>query len=970
MGFARAWIDDIDDGLQAWAVFNHDIARLLLLNPDGMDLQGARDRAELYKNEHLLSMIGVPDVVGQYEIFANSIKEILGFTNLEEQIRLMQESLIDFILVSTYGKTAEEIREMFVSPAALFDDVLTTSYYDADNQRSGQSITLAALTQDVLGLPDNGFGNQTWNADAFAPAYNTITMTKLVLMSEEGILQLREDLNCAFQSCSFMDNAMLGFIRSFDDDNQWRNVPPMVFGECAAYGQIFKRQQGEDELCPATIPLAAPTITPQGGTFAQPAQVTLAHPTPEVMIYYTINEVDAPFEPDPASNRSRLYTQPFFISAPLTGEVRPFEVRARAFRSGFPPSVSAAASITIDARVAAPQIDPGGGEFIEPVQVQIVQAAGSTVYYTLDGQTPDYNATPYTGPIQLGKGTHTVKAVAYQIQYAQSEEVEATFEVFDANTERADVPVLSPFSSGDFTTSVEVRMLTYTQGAEVRYTLAQDQVPADPTESSTLYTEPFTLGLGDWFIRAVAFKDGQFPSVLTQRNYRVHDPLGTTTLPEITPDGGIFNNDVTVTLSSSTVPPTQGVRIFYTTDGSAPVVDPQLAGNYSEPFEVRKSLTLHAQATRTFFSPSDVAASTFSLVCAPPDILPGEGTFTDSVLVQMETATDAATIRYTTDGSEPHEESLPYAAPFMLDRSATIRARAYKNGYTFSDATSANLIVTNSAGPAVLHQPADRSVVVGDTARFVVQTSGVPVPDIQWQFNGDDLPGAISDTLMVAPARFEDAGTYRAVLRNGAGIDSTRAAQLTVNPIPVPPAITTQPESVTVKQGEGVVLSVAATGTPDPAFVWFRNGYPLAAQTNSTISFEEVQLAQAGAYFVTADNGAGVDTSLTAVLTVEVSTSVSTVDEPDLPLTFSLDQNYPNPFNPTTTIPFALPEQSKVTLRLFDLTGRLIAILVDREMAPGRYKADFDARGLASGPYVYQLRAGPRVEAKLMVMVK
>ena len=59
-----------------------------------------------------------------------------------------------------------------------------------------------------------------------------------------------------------------------------------------------------------------------------------------------------------------------------------------------------------------------------------------------------------------------------------------------------------------------------------------------------------------------------------------------------------------------------------------------------------------------------------------------------------------------------------------------------------------------------------------------------------------------------------------------------------------------------------------------------------------------------------------------------------------------------------------------MTLSLFDLRGRRIAILVNREMAPGRYEAVFDGTGLASGPYFYQLQAGPSTKTKMMLMVR
>jgi hypothetical protein len=76
-----------------------------------------------------------------------------------------------------------------------------------------------------------------------------------------------------------------------------------------------------------------------------------------------------------------------------------------------------------------------------------------------------------------------------------------------------------------------------------------------------------------------------------------------------------------------------------------------------------------------------------------------------------------------------------------------------------------------------------------------------------------------------------------------------------------------------------------------------------------------------------------------------------------LPGGYNLSQNYPNPFNPATEIRFTLPEQSRVSLKVFDLLGCEIATLVDGTLAPGAHAASFDGRNLSSGVYIYRLTA-------------
>lgn len=94
-----------------------------------------------------------------------------------------------------------------------------------------------------------------------------------------------------------------------------------------------------------------------------------------------------------------------------------------------------------------------------------------------------------------------------------------------------------------------------------------------------------------------------------------------------------------------------------------------------------------------------------------------------------------------------------------------------------------------------------------------------------------------------------------------------------------------------------------------------------------------------------------------------------------IPSTIYLSQNYPNPFNPTTQIEFSLPEQTTVTLEVFDITGRHIATLLNGELNSGNYLVTWNAtdqsgRLVSSGVYFYRLQAGNFVETRRMVFLK
>lgn len=105
------------------------------------------------------------------------------------------------------------------------------------------------------------------------------------------------------------------------------------------------------------------------------------------------------------------------------------------------------------------------------------------------------------------------------------------------------------------------------------------------------------------------------------------------------------------------------------------------------------------------------------------------------------------------------------------------------------------------------------------------------------------------------------------------------------------------------------------------------------------------------------------------------STGVKVLDGLELPTTYSLGQNYPNPFNPTTAIDFEIPVRSHVTLTVYNVVGQKVKTLVDRELSPNRYVADWDGtsdygRKVASGVYFYKLEASDFIETKKMLYLK
>ena len=100
--------------------------------------------------------------------------------------------------------------------------------------------------------------------------------------------------------------------------------------------------------------------------------------------------------------------------------------------------------------------------------------------------------------------------------------------------------------------------------------------------------------------------------------------------------------------------------------------------------------------------------------------------------------------------------------------------------------------------------------------------------------------------------------------------------------------------------------------------------------------------------------------------TVGVESALASV-----PMELSLSQNYPNPFNPTTTVQFTLPKDGRVTVRLYDLTGRQLATLLDEEKNSGHYhQLTIDAARFGSGTYFLTLEFNGKQLTKKLVLVK
>ncbi len=130
-----------------------------------------------------------------------------------------------------------------------------------------------------------------------------------------------------------------------------------------------------------------------------------------------------------------------------------------------------------------------------------------------------------------------------------------------------------------------------------------------------------------------------------------------------------------------------------------------------------------------------------------------------------------------------------------------------------------------------------------------------------------------------------------------------------------------------------------------------------------------IGLDSTGSVYIAGTSQVGEEFYYTVIKYVQTPTTAREGQE-SVPTTFTLDLNYPNPFNPATVISYHVPLASRVSLTVFDLLGREVAVLVDEEIPAGYHMAQWDASGMPSGAYFCRMRAGEFVQVRRLMLIK
>ena len=407
--------------------------------------------------------------------------------------------------------------------------------------------------------------------------------------------------------------------------------------------------------------VAAPMIYPEAGTYSSALDVTMSTTTAGATIRYTTDGST------PTTADGTVYSVPVHVADTLT-------LKAVAYRSGWTTSPVTSAQYTIAPLVTAPAFSPVPGTYDDPQDVILSTAtSGAAIRFTTDGSTPtDANGTLYTAPVHIA-GSLTLKAVAYRSGWTTSLVTSGQYTIGPLVT----APAFSPVP-GTYIDPQDVTISTPTAGATIRYT-TDGSTPTDTV--GTLYTAPVHIA-ESLTLKAVAYRVGWRTSSVTSGVYTIGLHVAA---PEFSPGPGTYTSEQDITITTATT----GATIRYSTNGSTPT---ETSGTvYTVPVHLSESVTLKAIAFRTGWTTSPVTSGEYAigLTVTAPEFSVAPGTYASAKDVAITTVTTGATIRYTTDGSTPTDAvGTLYTAPVNVARSLTLKAVAYRVGWTTSSVTT------------------------------------------------------------------------------------------------------------------------------------------------------------------------------------------------------------------------------------------------------------------------------------------
>lgn len=318
----------------------------------------------------------------------------------------------------------------------------------------------------------------------------------------------------------------------------------------------------------------------------------------------------------------------------------------------------------------------------------------------------------------LGSGNEDDDIVAFDMP-AYNITVDAAFACTEPSI--SDQPSGASYTQGDVATALSVTASAGTGTVDYQWQSSSDNSSWDDIddETSSTYTPP-TTSTGTTYYRVVVTNHECGASRNSDAVAIVVSAPSVCKTPTFSVAGGTYTGTQSVVLSCGT----DGATIRYTTDGNDPT---ESSSVYSSVISVSVNTTIKAKAFKAEMTPSSVATATYNIRCAAPTFNLAEDIFVGSQSLTMSSATDGATIRYTTDESEPTGSSSVYSSALTVGVTTTYKAKAFKAGMTESEESEVYIMIqcaaptfSVSAGTYNANQSVSISTTYGTTIYYTL----------------------------------------------------------------------------------------------------------------------------------------------------------------------------------------------------------------------------------------------------------
>ena len=264
--YKKHWIRNIEEGLQAWVNVGHAFGRAIVFFPDNADpdreFENLVEVVERYKARHLLPMNGAPRELGLALNIVMGFKEeflkAIGIPGLKDKMREFEQNLIETVIRSTFGMSAKQFKDIVKNPGNVLNEAFRGAPKPKDDSRP---LTVERVNRELLGLQDRDQqGSGKFKIESVPAAYNTMVMSKLILLDQTQVNEVVKDLaihvakeklkaerqqkaaprpapqvlqplqavRLRGEAKLTQPNIMLGFIESMDGSGQWADGDGMV----------------------------------------------------------------------------------------------------------------------------------------------------------------------------------------------------------------------------------------------------------------------------------------------------------------------------------------------------------------------------------------------------------------------------------------------------------------------------------------------------------------------------------------------------------------------------------------------------------------------------------------------------------------------------------------------------------------------------------------------------------------------